>query len=91
MTKPAEKPLRELMPETAAFIDALREAFGAEVIDPSIRAGIKDKLPTFWASENGYEIGTKAPEPGPGSISLAQTIVGPMSERGEQQKGSAHG
>lgn len=60
---PMSKPLRLAMPTTAGFIDALREAFGASQIDRSIRAGI-DGQPTFWACENGQEIGTRATPPG---------------------------
>jgi len=59
MVKGREKPLRASMPETAAFIDALREAFGADQVDPSIRAGMAGH-PTFFAREGGYEIGCKA-------------------------------
>ncbi len=57
------KPLRLAMPHTAGFIDALREAFGASHIDQAIRAGIEGQ-PTFWARENGREIGTRAAPPG---------------------------
>jgi hypothetical protein len=54
----SNKPLRQTMPATAAFIDDLRAAFGADTINPAIKAGI-DGQPTFWAQENGQEIGTK--------------------------------
>lgn len=57
------KPLRVEMPLTAAFIDACREAFGALQIDSAIKAGI-DGQPTFYACENGREIGTKPLPPG---------------------------
>ncbi len=63
MTTPNTKPLRLAMPHTAGFIDALREAFGASQIDQAIRAGIEGQ-PTFWARENGQEIGTRCPPPG---------------------------
>lgn len=63
MTTPNTKPLRLAMPHTAGFIDALREAFGASQIDQAIRAGIEGQ-PTFWARENGREIGTRAAPPG---------------------------
>lgn len=49
--------LREEMPETARFIDGLREAFGKESIDGQIRAGMNGS-PVFYARENGIEIGT---------------------------------
>jgi len=54
------KTLRLSMPHTAAWIDALRVAFGATQVDSAIRAGI-DGQPTFYASENGQEIGTQCP------------------------------
>lgn len=56
MTAPA-KPLRETMPTVAAIIDDLRDAFGADVINPSIKGGMAG-VPTFYARENGQEIGT---------------------------------
>ena len=55
MTKPN---MRELMPQTAAFIDELREVFGADSIDPSIRRGMAGVPGVFHAVENGHEIGT---------------------------------
>lgn len=55
--------LREAMPLTAAFIDEMREAFGADMIDAQIRQGIAGE-PGFWASENGHEIGCKSPSDG---------------------------
>lgn len=57
MTKPTGS-LRESMPQTAAIIDELREAFGAPGINAAIKAGI-DGRPTFYARENGLEIGSK--------------------------------
>lgn len=69
------KPLRQAMPETAAFIDAMREAFGPENINPSIKAGI-DGQPTFWARENGQEVGTKAPCDKNRAISLTDIQIG---------------
>lgn len=51
------KPLRELMPETAAWIDQLRDAFGADVIVPIVRAGMNGE-PVFYARENGRTVGT---------------------------------
>ncbi len=44
------------MPETAAFIDAVREVFGAKEINEQIRRGL-DGAGTFWAKENRIEIG----------------------------------
>lgn len=46
------------MPVVTAFIDDLREAFGKADIDAAIRAGMNGQ-PTFWAIENGIEVGTR--------------------------------
>lgn len=48
------------MPEISAFVDALREAFGAEEIDAIVRRGRAGE-PVFFASENGLEFGTRLP------------------------------
>lgn len=66
--------LRLDMPLTAAWIDALREAFGRDAIDPQIRAAVKDGLPTFHASENGREVGVAAVRRGI-EISAAQMVI----------------
>lgn len=50
--------LREKMPETAAFIDAMREAFGAEMVHAQIRRGMRGE-PTFYACENGMTVGSQ--------------------------------
>lgn len=57
MTRPRN--LRSEMPTVAAWVDELRDAFGAETIDGQIRKAVKDGLPTFWARENGHEIGAR--------------------------------
>ncbi|OGT03312.1 MAG: hypothetical protein A2143_08055 [Gallionellales bacterium RBG_16_57_15] len=54
------KPLRERMPETAAFIDVCRETFGKECVNEMIRLGIEGAQ-TFHAAENGIEVGTAMP------------------------------
>lgn len=48
------------MPTVSAWIDELREAFGREVIHEAIRAGMNGQ-PTFYARENGIEVGTAFP------------------------------
>lgn len=53
----ANTDLREAMPQTAAWIDQLREAFGSEHINSQIRKGLRGE-PTFYSKENGHEIGT---------------------------------
>ena len=72
------KPLRQSMPETTAFIDAMRDAFGPENINRSIKAGIEGQ-PTFYARENGQEIGTRAPQSDERTVKLSETLIGPMN------------
>lgn len=67
--------LRDTMPTVAGWIDELRDAFGADQIDPAIRAGMAGQ-PTFWASEAGREVGTRNPERG---LPLTQILVGPFT------------
>ena len=54
------KPHRTDMPTVAAWIDDLRQAFGADEINVAIRQGQAGE-PAFYAIENGHEIGTKHP------------------------------
>jgi len=84
------KPLRAEMPETAAWIDALRGAFGAPTIDAAIKAGM-DGQPTFYARENSREIGTRS-NAGPG-ITLDKLYLQTQAEREDEAKrcGSARG
>lgn len=58
--------MRAEMPTVAAFIDSLREAFGADQVDPSIRAGIRGEPNRFWACEAGLELGTQFDRPAGG-------------------------
>ena len=53
--------MRGVMPVTAAWVDRMRLAFGAEHIDGQIRKGMRGET-TFWASENGHAVGTKGEE-----------------------------
>lgn len=58
----AAKPLRESMPQVAAFIDELRAVFGVEEINAQIKLGMQGAQ-TFHAVENGHEVGTRFREP----------------------------
>ena len=58
----SHKSLRESMPIVTAFIDECREVFGKDAINHSIKAGM-DGQETFWARENGIEIGTRPSKP----------------------------
>lgn len=60
---PTQKPMREAMPKVAEFIDACREAFGAETINRAIRNGMAGGT-DFYASEGGHTMGCLLPPPG---------------------------
>lgn len=82
-----KKPLRAAMPTVTGWIDSLREAFGDDQINPQIKAGI-DGQPTFWARENGREVGTKAAPAGDRAVSLAAVHLGPLNPaNAPKQKG----
>lgn len=78
MNAPA-KPLRETMPTVAAIIDDLRAAFGADVINPSIKGGMAG-VPTFYARENGHEIGTPLDLTGRVIVRGDEMIINPLSQ-----------
>ena len=59
MSEQSKRPMREVMPTVTAFIDDLREAFGADQVDPSIRAGMRGEPNRFFAREGGHELGTQ--------------------------------
>jgi len=74
--------MRQAMPTVAGWIDNLRAAFGADMIDAAIRAGIAGQH-TFHAREGGHEVGTPIPyDPGK-AVKLSETVVGPMNPRKE--------
>lgn len=54
--------LRDQMPETAAFIDAMRDIFGKDEINAQIRKGMGGLPDKFHAVENGHEVGTPFPD-----------------------------
>lgn len=67
------KPMREAMPTVAAWIDELREAFGADVINPAIRNGVAGGT-HFYAEEGGQTIGCDA-IPGRHVVSAADMVL----------------
>jgi len=73
-----QKPMRQAMPTVASWIDELREAFGADQINPSLKAGMQGGS-DFYASENGHEIGSKYPIDPSRAVSLADCQIGPMN------------
>jgi len=80
------KPLREAMPLTAAWIDELRDAFGKESIDNSIRLGMQGFPDWFHATEGEREVGTPF-KPATKSISLADMVIRTKEEREQQARG----
>lgn len=68
------------MPETAAFIDAARQAFGADCVNDSIRKGMQG-LPLFHAVENGREFGTPLEPLSPKSLSAAELVLGDLQPK----------
>lgn len=58
MTAPRRQNLRADMPQTSAWIDDLRAAFGVEGINDAIRSGMAGG-DAFFAKENGFEIGSR--------------------------------
>ena len=72
------QPLRMTMPKTAAFVDACRSAFGAEMVDRALRnamAGGTD----FFAAENGRTIGSQLPPAG-ASFTVDQLQIAKRTE-----------
>lgn len=51
--------MRSAMPTVAGWIDELREAFGADQVEPSIVDGMRGEPNKFWAREAGHEVGTQ--------------------------------
>ena len=81
--------LRNEMPAVTAFIDDMRAALGAEMINAAIKAGIAGQQ-TFHASENGHEVGTRIPYDANKAVSLSDINLGPMNvkaAKAESRKG----
>lgn len=53
-----QRELKEKMPQTAAFINALCNIFGKDAIHGQIRKGLHGEQ-AFYAFENGHVIGTR--------------------------------
>lgn len=73
--------MRDKMPTVAAFVDALREAFGKEEIDAAIRRGLRSDCKPwerFFAKEDGHTLGSAyVPDPGK-VVSTADMSIGPV-------------
>ena len=72
------KPLRQSMPWVTSIIDDFRANFPEAQIEKTIRSGI-DGQPTFYAKENGQEIGTRVLYDATKAVKLSDTTVGPMN------------
>ena len=84
------KNLRAEMPTVTAWIDELREAFGVDQINRCIKAGINGQ-PTFYASENGHEIGTASRHAPERTISLSDIDTKPFNATAAHSASRARG
>lgn len=80
--------LRQAMPATAAFIDDLREAFGADQINAAIKKGMAGIPGHFHAREAGHEAGTPFAERG-SWVSLAEIDLAPVRLTGKGRRNEA--
>lgn len=71
--------MRTRMPKCAAFVDALRAAFGVQEIDDVIRRGLRpDCNPAHrvFFSESGVTLGTRPLDP-VNAVSATDMVIGP--------------
>ena len=78
MSAPA-KPMRQAMPRVAEFVDAVREAFGADAVNRAIRNGMAGGA-DFFASEAGHTVGHHAAAPG-ASFSFDDLQISPRKDK----------
>lgn len=78
MTEKRPANLRSQMPGVTAWIDSLRDAFGAEEINAFIKSGMAG-VPVFYASENGHQVGTPLPAVR-AEISAADMVLTPKEK-----------
>jgi hypothetical protein len=71
--------LRSEMPVVAAWVDEMRKAFGAEMVDQQIRRGMKGEQ-TFHATENGHEVGTAFDSPDVAKVFSGDRLLVRFSE-----------
>lgn len=67
---------------TAGFIDSMRIAFGAEMINTAIKGGLAGDG-RFYARENGVEIGSR-PADVPGRAVSGQDMAPSFAPRGKK-------
>lgn len=72
--------LREEMPLVTDFVDAFRAEFGVAEINEQIRRGLRGE-PTFYAKENGHEIGRRDLREGVSPVIVRPVVVG-KAQRG---------
>lgn len=84
MSAGKHKPLRQAMPKTAAFVDALRAVFGAPAIDQAIRNGMAGGS-DFFASEGGHTIGCQPPPGASFSVDALQLAGFPSTDHGPKR------
>lgn len=72
--------MRAKMPRCAAFVDALREAFGVDEINTVIKRGLRPDCADehrAWFSESGHVLGRQPQDP-ERAILVAAIVVGPV-------------
>lgn len=95
MSKPGR--LRAVMPDTAAFIDAMRDTFGREAIDDIIAGGMAGRG-GFHAEESGQVIGSKGFQPIPGgpveqwdperAVQVGDMVLGDANVKKPKERGN---
>ena len=78
--QPPRRSMKADMPQVFAWVQDLRAAFGADAIDPQIRAAIHDGLPTFHASEGGHTVGVALPAIGRAFSAAELVIIPPQKD-----------
>ncbi|WP_341674968.1 hypothetical protein [Niveibacterium sp. SC-1] len=66
--------MREKMPLCAEWVDALREAFGADEINTAMRAGLKDG--SCWFREGEHYVGKPGAEEASERLSAEHGVSG---------------
>ena len=64
-SQPARLDLRQQMPETAKWVEARRQEWGADHVNACIRRSLKGEPGFFYALEKGHVLGTPFAFPHP--------------------------
>lgn len=75
------------MPTVAGWIDDLRAAFGADMINEAIRNGMAGGT-DFYACENGHEIGHRLAVDSGKVVNSSEMVICPMKLTPTPKKGN---